>query len=60
MARKRNVGAVVVAEDVVKQGLETGFLGRVGFADIGFPEGIILWETGLEGVGGVGGVDIGF
>ena len=49
-----------MAEDVVEQGLEAGFLGGVGFAQVGFPEGVVLGETGLEGVGRVGVVDVGF
>ena len=60
MARKRDIGAIIVAEDVVEQGLKAGFLRGVGFAHVGFPEGVVLGETGLEGVGRVGVVDVGF
>ncbi len=60
MARKGDIGAVVVAEDVVEEALEAGFLSGVGFAQGGGPEGVVFGEAGLEGVGGVGGVDVGF
>ena len=60
MAGKGNISAVVVAKDVVEQQLEAGFLGGVGFAHVGFPERVGFWETRLEGVGGIGGVDVGF
>ncbi len=59
VARKGDVGAVVVAEDVVEEELEAGFLSGVGFAQVGLPKGVVLWEAGLEGVGGVGGMDVG-
>lgn len=59
VAGKGDVGAVVVGEDVVEEALEAGFLGGVGFAHVGFPEGVVFGEAGLEGVGGVGGMDIG-
>lgn len=60
VTRKGDIRSVVVAENVVEEQLEPGLLGGVRFAHVGFPEGVILWEAGLKGVGGVGSVDVGF
>ena len=49
-----------MSKNVVEQGFEASLLGGVGFAHVGFPEGVGFGEAGLEGVGGVGGVDVGF
>ena len=60
MAGKRDVSAIVVAEDVVEEGLQASLLGGVGFAHVRFPEWVVLREAGFEGVDGIGGVDVGF
>lgn len=60
MACKRYIRAVVVAKHVIEQSLEARLLGCVGFAQVGLPEGVGFGESGLKGVGGVGGVDVGF
>lgn len=60
MAGQGDEGGVIVGEEVVEQAFEPRLLGRVGLALVGGPERIGFGEAGLEDVGGVGGVDVGF
>lgn len=60
MAGQREIGAAVVGEEVVEEACEPGFLRRIGFALVGRPERVGLGKVGLERVGGIGAVDVGF
>ena len=55
-----DVSAVIMSKDIVKETLESGILGRIGFAHIRRPKRIVFGEIGLDDIGGVGGVDVGF
>ncbi len=60
MTGQRDECAPVVGEDVVQEIFQTCFLRRIGFAHVGFPQGIVFGETGFERVVREGALDVGF
>jgi hypothetical protein len=60
MAGEGDECAIIVGEYIVQETLEACFLRRVGFAHVGFPQGIQLWKSWFERVGREGSLDGGF
>lgn len=60
VTRKGNIGAVIVAENVIQQCLHSRVEVRIRLADIGFPEWVGFGKASLEFVGRELLVDVGF